>query len=382
MQSVQDMSQSVPLIAGSDARARKSGCARERSAWRVSSSLGAASRSSGEACLHGVVQLDASRKGKTLVELRTAGRRSLEPQLPDSVEARETGEALAPPAQPPRGRNRRSGSGAGSPDAHVRDVHGEPVSAVRVFNLRYTTGSPSTTYVPSASDVAHLRSWLRRAYPVRDLIFASVTVDATAAWPFTSGRRMRRSLPFGRSTWPAAAIRRRTTTGSSRTAAGSCAGPPPASRVPPIRRRSRRGRPVRTPGAGTTTARTATGTAGTNSASLGRCHPGVCGESADDPGTLSRRVSSAADGVFVGVDLGDADLGIAPAALPGTAWHDVMTYCVTQWLSSYTYTGIRDRLAAEAMAFRRGSGRSRHGDPVVQDAAVVNLTKRSAEIST
>ena len=34
-------------------------------------------------------------------------------------------------------------------------------------------------------------------------------------------------------------------------------------------------------------------------------------------------------------------------ALPGTEWHDVMTYCNRQWLSSYTYEGIRARLVAE-----------------------------------
>ena len=34
-------------------------------------------------------------------------------------------------------------------------------------------------------------------------------------------------------------------------------------------------------------------------------------------------------------------------ALPGTDWHDVMTYCNRQWLSSYTYEGIRVRLDAE-----------------------------------
>jgi hypothetical protein len=34
-------------------------------------------------------------------------------------------------------------------------------------------------------------------------------------------------------------------------------------------------------------------------------------------------------------------------ALPGTAWHEVMTYCNYQWLSAYTYLGIRDRLVAE-----------------------------------
>lgn len=34
-------------------------------------------------------------------------------------------------------------------------------------------------------------------------------------------------------------------------------------------------------------------------------------------------------------------------ALPGRTWHDVMTYCANQWLSSFTYTAIRDRLNLE-----------------------------------
>ena len=45
--------------------------------------------------------------------------------------------------------------------------------------------------------------------------------------------------------------------------------------------------------------------------------------------------------------MGDASLGISMRALPGPQWHDVMTYCDRQWMSSYTYDGIRQRLLAE-----------------------------------
>ena len=82
---------------------------------------------------------------------------------------------------------------------------------------------------------------------------------------------------------------------------------------------------------------------------FGRFHPGSgCGESSDDPnyqyifGQLANY-----DAGCVGFDVGDAALGIAMAAYPGTAWHDVMTYCNNQWLSDYTYNRIRNRLADE-----------------------------------
>ena len=35
------------------------------------------------------------------------------------------------------------------------------------------------------------------------------------------------------------------------------------------------------------------------------------------------------------------------AALPATQWRDVMTYCSFQWLSAYTYLGVRRRLILE-----------------------------------
>jgi hypothetical protein len=124
---------------------------------------------------------------------------------------------------------------------------------------------------------------------------------------------------------------------------------------------------------------------------FGRFHPGFCGESHDDPNypfTAGQLANS--DDAFVGVDAGDAALGLASVALPGTAWHDVMTYCPTQWLSSYTYQGIHDRIADEDALFPGAVAPVPAGAAVVMGgavdrtvvhlAAVVNLTKRSASI--
>ena len=92
---------------------------------------------------------------------------------------------------------------------------------------------------------------------------------------------------------------------------------------------------------------------------FGRLHPGFCGETHDDPNYpfVAGQLANA-DDAFVGLDVGDAAFGLPMTALPGTDWHDVMTYCSTQWLSSYTYTGIRTRLLAEdALGPGGGAGR-------------------------
>jgi hypothetical protein len=93
---------------------------------------------------------------------------------------------------------------------------------------------------------------------------------------------------------------------------------------------------------------------------FGRKHPGFCGETHDDPAYpfVAGQLSNA-DDAYVGFDVGDASFGLAMTALPGTDWHDVMTYCPTQWLSSYTYTGIRTRLVAEDALGPGGGGSGR-----------------------
>jgi hypothetical protein len=140
---------------------------------------------------------------------------------------------------------------------------------------------------------------------------------------------------------------------------------------------------------------------------FGRFHLGSgCGESSDDPnypyifGQLANY-----DAGCVGFDVGDAALGIAIAAYPGTAWHDVMTYCNNQWLSDYTYNRIRTRLAAEdilpagpvlahlPVEVGVASGRpdqrvpeipaveaERAGRTLIHVVATVNLTRRQGKI--
>jgi hypothetical protein len=60
---------------------------------------------------------------------------------------------------------------------------------------------------------------------------------------------------------------------------------------------------------------------------------------------------STPDQQLVGFDIGDPALGLPMQALPGNAYHDVMTYADRQWLSAYTYEAMHDRLIREDTAF-------------------------------
>jgi hypothetical protein len=136
-----------------------------------------------------------------------------------------------------------------------------------------------------------------------------------------------------------------------------------------------------------------------------RLHPGSgCGESSDDPNyPFANGQLANADNAFVGFDVGDPTHSLPMAALPGTDWHDVMTYCNNQWLSSYTYEGIRARLVAEdslapgpSPSPGSGSGAGRPDERVPEEAAMermmaaernlisvvatVNLTKEEGKI--
>jgi hypothetical protein len=145
----------------------------------------------------------------------------------------------------------------------------------------------------------------------------------------------------------------------------------------------------------------------------GRRHPGFCGETQSDlanyPFDNGQLANS--DASFAGFDVGDPVNGLPMAALRGTQWHDVMTYCNFQWLSAYTYLGVRRRLAdedglaaggagaggfgaggrpderfphraasRESQASRANSGSAAAGEVVVSVVATVNLTKRTGRI--
>ena len=269
--------------------------------------------------------------------------------------------------------------------------------------------APPSTFVATANDLQHLRSWLGRAYPVADVVWSSGTIDANNQGPFLAGV-MNAQLAAIRAQDIAAGVDKRThyygmvADGGffMRGLASGIPGQPDPSVV-------------------------ASGPTGPNSwgwdfdgsygdwygghelgHTFGRFHLGSgCGETSDDPnypyifGQLANY-----DAGCVGFDVGDAALGIAIAAYPGTAWHDVMTYCNNQWLSDYTYHRIRTRLVAEDALPAAGpvlphllieevvaSGRpdqrvpeipaleaERAGRTLIHVVATVNLTRRQGKI--
>lgn len=223
---------------------------------------------------------------------------------------------------------------------------------VRVLGVRYSSGAPPVLRTPSDLDFNLLFSWLRRAYPVAQVIATRALIDISPTAPpvFGSGD-VNAQLAAIRALDVSGGTDRRThyygiVSDAGFFMRGSAAGipgtPDPA-----------------TVASGPTGAATwgwdTDGSFGDwyggheLGHTFGRFHPGSgCGESSNDPsfpypnGQLANDDSS-----YCGFDVGDPAFGISPAALPGTVWHDVMTYCPRQWLSAYTYDGIRTRLVAE-----------------------------------
>jgi hypothetical protein len=271
-----------------------------------------------------------------------------------------------------------------------------PPLRLRLVGFSYPFGTPPQTRVPTSLDLGLTISWLQRAYPVAQVLASQAIVSANAAAPFGCGD-INAQLAALRALDVSAGADARTHYYGIVSDSGffmrGCAGVP-SSPDP-----------------------SAVGSGPTGPASwgwdfdgsygdwyaghelghtFGRRHPGFCGESADDPaypfvgGQLAN-----ADNAYVGFDVGDPAFGLPMTALPGTDWHDVMTYCSTQWLSSYTYTGIRTRLVAEdALGPGGGAGRPDERFPpgfkrggvserrtLVTIVAEVNVRRRTGRIA-
>jgi hypothetical protein len=220
---------------------------------------------------------------------------------------------------------------------------------VRILGVRYQYGTPSVTHLPAAIDFGLINSWLQRAYPVAQVISSRAIVDATAATPFGCGDINAQVAAIRALDMSEGADKRTHYFGL--VADGGffmrgCAAGIPSTPDP------------------STVASGPTGagnwgwdfdgsygdwyTGHELGHTFGRLHPGACGESHDDPSyPFTAGQLANADDAFVGFDVGDPVYNLPMVALPGVAWHDVMTYCSYQWLSSYTYQGIRARLVAE-----------------------------------
>lgn len=257
-----------------------------------------------------------------------------------------------------------------------------PPLRVHLLGIRYGD-SQGNIYEPSGTDYTLIQSWLKRAYPVADVRWSHLVVDAPQAWPFDAGiinafirGIRRRDVQNGTDV-------RTHYYGLVSNGAGFMRGL--ASGIPDA------------PDPSTV----ASGPTGPNWSwdkdgsygdwytghelghTFGRYHAEFCGASGGQPYPFENGQLSNADEEFVGFDFGDASNNALPMrSLPGVLWHDVMSYCDNQWLSSFTYTGIRDRLIAEdSLVSTASQGVSRESTIMsansIQVLATVNLTRKT-----
>jgi hypothetical protein len=390
-QSIQDMNQSVPLISGKKTVVRAY-VNYPPTAKNVRGEL-VASRSIFGPWVTipsiGIAKLDPTRTGSTLAQVRSRRANltySLNFELPSSLTG--TGPLWV-----------RLGRVSGTNGQQLplfsffpkQVTFGPGVSLrLRLVRVRYTSGNPAVTYLPTATDQVNIASWLKRAYPINDLQLSVTTVDAAVAAPFQAGT-INAQLAAMRAQDRALGTDGRThyfglvSDGGffMRGLASGIPGTPHPSTV-------------------------ASGPTGSNNwgwdndgsygdwytghelgHTLGRFHAEFCGAGGGAPYPYPDGQLSDATEAFVGLDVGDPGLGFPMSVMPGVEWHDVMTYCSKQWLSSFTYNGIMGRITAEdALGPGTNAGPAPAGGAMtastmqVHVVAAVNMTKRSAVISS
>ena len=223
-----------------------------------------------------------------------------------------------------------------------------PPLRVRLIGIRYQSGA--ATVVPTALDFTLIQSWLGRAYPVAAVEWSQVTVDGPSAWPFDASEinafiRGLRTIDVGGGVDPRTHYYGLVADNAAANFMRGLASGIPATADPST--------VASGPCGGSTFGWDTDGSYGDwytgheLGHTFGRFHAEFCGAGGGAPYPFTGGQLSNADGAFVGFDVGDIANGLPLRALPGTAWHDVMSYCVNQWISSFTYTGIRTRLIAE-----------------------------------
>ncbi|SRR5579862_916901 len=225
---------------------------------------------------------------------------------------------------------------------------------VKIIGLRYSTGMPPVSFAPAAIDYTLIRSWLQRAYPINDLIMTTTVVDSINVWPFDCNAANTQITAIRNLDIDGGADHRTHYFGLVADGGGAN-----------FMRGCAAGIPITTPDPSTV----ASGPTGKPSGNFswdtdgsygdwytghelghtyGRQHPGFCNQTFDDHNyPFANGQLSNSDDKFIGFDVGDSANGLPMKALPGSAWYDVMTYCVNEWLSSYTYMAIMNRLNAE-----------------------------------
>ena len=260
---------------------------------------------------------------------------------------------------------------------------------LQMIGIRYQNAG-GTSFEPSGTDYALIQSWLKRAYPIANLSWSLKVVDAPQVWPLQASTINAFIRGIRRQDIQNGTDARTHYYGLVSDGGGFMRGL--ASGIP------------NQPDPATV----ASGPTGPNWSwdtdgsfgdwytghelghTLGRFHAEFCGAGGGRPYPFENGQLSDTNEEFVGFDYGDPNNNIPQRMLPGTVWHDVMTYCDNQWLSSFTYQGIYDRLIAED---NLPSGASSRTSPMSLTGAVnnpasgsihvlatINLTKKSGNL--
>ena len=388
-QQVQDIGHSVPLVAGKATIVRV--YLKFPTPVEIRGELLAARSATGPwtpVPSVGPAQLDPARAGGTLAQLRSR-RADLRFSLNFRLPAALTGPG---PVFLRMGGVRRT-SGTPLPSVagiQIRSVTFQRPATLRVRLVRMVYRMGGQTYQPTATDAALFASWLARAYPADRLQLSTGTATANPAAPFDASQinaqlLAMRAVDVGTGT-------------DARThyygmvADGGFFMRGLASGIP------------QSPAPGTV----ASGPTGSSTFgwdndgsygdwygghelghTFGRYHAEFCGAVGGAPYPFPNGQLSGPDEAFVGIDVGDPALGLPLKLVGSVAAHDVMTYCNNQWLSSFTYGGIYQRLVAED-ALPAGAGGEgvamADADPAgvpagIRVIASVNLSSAAGSIS-
>ena len=264
-----------------------------------------------------------------------------------------------------------------------------------VIGMTYATGG--ITYQPKQIDYNLISSWLLRAYPISQITYNTRIVASTNAWPFTCGQVNTQVAVIRAQDVNGGTDARTHYYGLVDDGGGFMRG---CAQVPQTPTPSAIGSGPTGPGNWGWDFDGSYGdwyTAHELGHTLGRSHVGpACGATGTDPNYPfpDAQLSGPDDG-YVGFDAGiPGNDKILRRALPGApyvdtnTWHDVMSYCKYQWVSSYTYDALRTRIIAENALPSSGPAKNitstdahfvKEGD-FMHIVATVNATKITGDI--